>query len=145
MNKFEILVNNYLKLLNKNFLPSLERDIATLQTKLKESKKVTLREPTPPPPTVTTQSRLAQTDPWTPPSPPIEKSDDGNKEFQAMMQTKIEALERKYQTIIEQKNSQIQQLMQEVRQFKNRTKSFLNFIFRMTLNKKHLKLKWKDM
>jgi predicted PurR-regulated permease PerM len=61
------------------------------------------------------------------------------------MQTKIEALERKYQTIIEQKNSQIQQLMQEVRQFKNRTKSFLNFIFRMTLNKKHLKLKWKDM
>jgi hypothetical protein len=30
-----------------------------------------------------------------------------------MMQTKMEALERKYQTIIEQKNSQIQQLMQE--------------------------------
>ena len=92
---------------------SSERDIATLQSKLKETKKVVVREPTPAP-TIVTQSRLAQTDPWTPSSPPVEKTDDGNKEFQAMMQTKIEALERKYQTIIEQKNSQIQQLMQEV-------------------------------
>lgn len=92
----------------------LERDISTLQSKLKESKKVTMREPTPTPTIVVqTQSRLAQTDPWMP-SPVSEKPDDSNKELQTMMQNKVEALEHKYQTIIEQKNAQIQQLMQEV-------------------------------
>ncbi|CAF3303066.1 unnamed protein product [Rotaria socialis] len=90
----------------------LKRDLSNLQIKLKESKKVTMREPTPTP-AVTTQSRLAQTDPWIP-SPVNDKSDDANKEFEAMMQTKVEALEHKYQTIMEQKNAQIQQLMQEL-------------------------------
>ncbi|CAF0820473.1 unnamed protein product [Rotaria sordida] len=90
----------------------LKHDLATVQSKLKESKKVTVREPTPTP-TVVTQSRLAQTDPWIP-SPVKDNSEDTNKEFQALMQTKVEALEHKYQTIIEQKNSQIQQLMQDV-------------------------------
>lgn len=95
-------------------LQHIERDISSLQGKLKESKKVTMREATPPlQPPVATQSRLAQTDPWIP-SPVNDKSDDANKELQTMMQNKIEALEHKYQTIIEQKNSQIQQLMQEV-------------------------------
>jgi hypothetical protein len=84
--------------------------------KLKESKKVTVRVPSPPPPppsSIVTQSRLAQTEPWIP-SPINDKPDDANKELQTMMQTKVESLERKYQTIIEQKNTQIQQLMQEV-------------------------------
>ncbi|CAF4075452.1 unnamed protein product [Rotaria magnacalcarata] len=71
-----------------------------------------MREPTPTQ-AVTTQSRLAQTDPWIP-SPVNDKSDDASKEFQVMMQTKVEALEHKYQTIMEQKNAQIQQLMQEL-------------------------------
>lgn len=75
-----------------------------------------MREPTPvpvPTPTVATQSRLAQTEPWVP-SPVNEKPDDSSKELQTMMQNKVEALEHKYQTIIEQKNAQIQQLIQEV-------------------------------
>ncbi len=69
-----------------------------------------MREPTPPPPpSVVKQSRLTQTDTWI--SPPVNDTpDDANKE----LQTKVEALERKYQTIIEQKNTQIQQLIQEV-------------------------------
>lgn len=97
-----------------------ERDISTLQSKLKESKKVTVREPPPPPrpssPTVVTQSRLAQTDPWMPtPIVSPDKPEDSTKDLEAMMQTRIEALEQKYQTIIEQKTSQIQQLMHEVR------------------------------
>lgn len=73
---------------------------------------MTVRE-TPPTPPIATQSRQAQTDTWIP-SPVNDKSDDSNKEFQSMMQAKIEALEHKYQTIVEQKTSQIQQLMQEV-------------------------------
>ena len=91
-----------------------ERDMSTLQLKLKDSKKVTVREPAPTP-SIVTQSRLAQTDPWIP-SPASDKpaDDSNNNEFQLMMQTRVEALERKYQTIIEQKNSQIQQLIQEV-------------------------------
>lgn len=96
-----------------------ERDISTLQSKLKETKKVTVREPPPPPqspsPTVVTHSRLAQTDPWVPTPISPDKPDDSNKDLEAMMQARVEALERKYQTIIEQKNSQVQQLMQEVR------------------------------
>jgi hypothetical protein len=72
-----------------------------------------MREPTPPPPTVVTQSRLTQTDTWI--TPPVNDTpDDANKELQTMMQAKVEALERKYQTTIEQKNAQIQQLIQEV-------------------------------
>ena len=97
-------------------LSSLERDLGAAQSRVKESKKVTMREPTPTltPPTQT-QSRLAQTDPWAPPpSPPMEKSDEPIKEVQAMMQTKFEALEQKYQLVAEQKNAQIQQLMREV-------------------------------
>jgi len=95
----------------KSFLLHSERDIGVVQSKLKESKKVTMREPTITP---VTQSRLAQTDAWIP-SPMNDKSgDDSNNEFQTMMQTKVEALEQKYQTIIEQKNAQIQQLIQEV-------------------------------
>ncbi|CAF3651196.1 unnamed protein product [Rotaria sp. Silwood1] len=105
----------------------LKRDLATLQTKLKESKKVTVREPTPTP-TVETQSRLAQTDPWAP-SPIKDNSEEANKELQALMQTKVEALENKYQTIIEQKNSQIQQLMQEAdtqqKAFKNKLEKYI--------------------
>ncbi len=74
---------------------------------------MTVREPAATP-TIVTQSRLAQTDPWIP-SPVSDKpADDSNNEFQTMMQARVEALERKYQTIIEQKNSQIQQLTQEV-------------------------------
>ena len=91
-----------------------ERELASSQARVKEAKKVTVREPTPTP-TIITHSRLAQTDPWTPPSPVVERDDEPNKEFQTMMQAKVEALENKYQTIIEQKNSQIQQLMQEVK------------------------------
>ncbi len=71
-----------------------------------------MREPTPPP-TIVTNSRLVQTDPWIP-SSTNDKSDDINQEFQKMMQTKVEELENKYQRIIEQKNTQIQQLIQEV-------------------------------
>ena len=97
-----------------------ERDISTLQSKLKESKKVTLREPPPPPepssPAVVTHSRLAQTDPWMPtPVTSPDKPEDSTNDLEAMMQTRVEALDRKYQTIIEQKTSQIQQLMHEVR------------------------------
>lgn len=101
-----------------DFRVVLERDISTLQSKLKETKKVTVREPPPPPqptsPTVVTHSRLAQTDPWVPTPISPDKPDDSNKDFEGMMQARVEALERKYQTIIEQKNSQVQQLMQEV-------------------------------
>lgn len=83
---------------------------------------MTVREPPPPPPppqpaspTVVTHSRLAQTDPWVPtPISPDKPDDSSNKDFEGMMQTRVEALERKYQTIIEQKSSQVQQLMQEV-------------------------------
>jgi hypothetical protein len=74
-----------------------------------------MREPTLTP-TIITQSRLAQTDPWIPESSPISDKpvDDSNNELQTMMQKRVETLEQKYQTIIEQKNSQIQQLIQEV-------------------------------
>jgi hypothetical protein len=117
MNKFVILVRYFTRAITffsiKLFVLYSERDYAALQAKLKDSKKVTMREPTPTP-TIQTHSRLAQTDPWAPSPPVNDKPDDGNQEMQAMMQTKIEALEQKYQSIIEQKNSQIQQMMQEV-------------------------------
>ena len=78
-----------------------------------------MREPTPTlPPPVQTQSRLAQTDPWAPAvtvTPPVEKPDEPIKEIQTAMQTKIESLENKYQSIAEQKNAQIQQMMREVK------------------------------
>ncbi len=68
-----------------------------------------MREPTPPP-TIVTNSRFVQTDSWIPSS----TNDKSDEEFQKMMQTKVEELENKYQRIIEQKNTQIQQLIQEV-------------------------------
>lgn len=103
-------------LADRMILFSLERDLVAAQSRVKESKKVTMREPTPTlTPPVQTQSRLAQTDPWAPPpSPPMEKSDEPVKEIQTMMQTKFESLEQKYQMVAEQKNAQIQQLMHEV-------------------------------
>jgi len=97
----------------KNFLLNSERDLSNLQMKVKESKKVVLREPTPTPIPVVTQSRLTQTEELMP-SPT--KSDDAgaSKELQTMMQAKVEVLEHKYQTIIEQKNVQIRQLIEDV-------------------------------
>lgn len=82
-----------------------------------------MRQPEPPP-TVITQSRLTQTDPWT---PPPQKSDLTQKELPVVKKptvitlepenqpkAKDEILELKYQIIIEQKNAQIHQLMKEV-------------------------------
>ena len=99
-----------------------------------------MREPTPMP-NVTTQSRLAQTDPWVP-SPTDDQLETANNELQAMMQTKIEALERKYQTIIEQKNAHIQQLIQEVsKSFKmERSFLFLPCFSRQRHNRRYLKI-----
>jgi len=91
-----------------------------------------------------TQSRLAQTDPWTPSSPTIEKPVDTTNELQTMMQTKVEALEKKYQMIVEQKNAQIQQLMQDVRENKI-IFSLMFFCSRLIHNKKHSKLKLIDI
>jgi len=123
----------------KLFFQNSERDISSLQIKLKESRKVTMREPTPPPPpSVVTQSRLTQTDTWI--SPPVNDTpDDANKE----LQTKVEALERKYQTIIEQKNTQIQQLIQEVsnKYLQTKTIYFNISFFSLIHNKKYLKIK----
>ncbi len=109
---------------------------------------MTVREPAATP-TIVTQSRLAQTDPWIP-SPVSDKpADDSNNEFQTMMQARVEALERKYQTIIEQKNSQIQQLTQEV--FKKQIfpieRILITFVFfqRRIHNKRISRVKWKNM
>ncbi len=107
----------------KHFCLYSEYDLDSLQTKLKESKKVVVRPPEPPP-TVITQSRLTQTDPW---APPPQKSDPTQKELPVVKQATVitlepeyqpkakdEILELKYQIIIEQKNAQIHQLMKEV-------------------------------
>jgi hypothetical protein len=107
---------------------------------------VTIRESAPTP-TIKTHSRLAQTEPWEPSSPILtEKIDDSSKELQTLMEGKVEALERKYQFIIEQKNTQIQQLMQEVRKkYFGKKNFFRDFIFRLMHNKRHLEIKWKNI
>lgn len=94
-----------------------------------------------------THSRLAQTDPWMPtPILSPDKPEGSTNDLEGMMQTRVEALERKYQTIIEQKNSQIQQLMHEVRMTTNDFYNdyFFNF-HRSMVNRKDLKPKWRNM
>lgn len=80
---------------------------------MKETKKVTVREPTPTP-VIATHSRLAQTDPWEPTVQVVEKAPEPSRDLESAMKSKVDGLEQRYQSIIEQKNAQIQQLMQEV-------------------------------
>jgi hypothetical protein len=106
---------------------ALEYDISSLQNSLKEAKKVVVRQPEPSP-TVVTQTRLTQTDPWAPPpASSNNKSDAARKEVLVMKKptvvtlepedqsrATIERLEYKYEAIIREKDEQIQELLQEV-------------------------------
>ncbi|CAF1311259.1 unnamed protein product [Adineta steineri] len=116
----------------------LKSDLSTLQLKMKEAKKVVVREPEPPP-VVITQTRLTQTDPWTPPAappPPPPKAEVPQKEVLVMkkptvitleteQQTKanIEAIENRYEAMLDQKDAEIQQLMLEMN---NQSKALRN-------------------
>lgn len=101
-----------------------EYEISSLQIKLKDAKKVVVREPDPPR-TVVTQARLTQTDPWTPPAaakpePPqkevlvMKKPTVVTLEPESQTKSTIEKLEYKYEAIIREKDEQIEELLQEV-------------------------------
>ncbi|UJR30098.1 hypothetical protein I4U23_017639 [Adineta vaga] len=103
----------------------LKYDLSSFEIRLKEAKKVVVREPEPPP-TVITQTRLVQTDPWTPPAPVA--SSTPQKEVLVMKKptvvtlepeiqsrsSAIEKLEYKYETILREKDEQIQDLLEEI-------------------------------
>jgi glycerate kinase len=84
-----------------------ERDMAALQTRLKETKKVTMRD-VPDVSSTSTQSRASQTDPWT---GAVQTS---NEQADRAMHNQLQALEQKYETMVTQKNERIQQLLNEV-------------------------------